>query len=502
MSHLAPSIPSEPLRYAAFCCSHQLVTKTWPTGNSPHTASIHVLDDDSLLNVFYLYRPPILDGDEDTDARIMGGKWDRERWWYNLAHVCQRWRNVILGSASYLDLCLVCTFGTPVAHMLAHSPPLPLVVDCTDSFCDITVKVEGIILALEQRDRVRRIRLNLPLPILQKLIVAIDEEFPVLEYLFIVPLQEDKSATLMLPETLQAPQLRHLALAFFFLPIGSRLLTTAVSLTILALGIGHPAYFQPNTLLQWLSFMPQLETLVIEFSSPVPKRDVERQLMNKPTTTHFTLPNLRQFRFEGVSAYLEAVIRRITAPRLERLDIKFYKQLTFSIPRLVQFMNTANLRFDRAEFTFSELRVNVQLYFREAKMYVLKMAALCFHLDWQVSSVVQIFNSLNPISSTAEHLTLNHIVHTQSSEEHDEVDRTEWRELLRPFSNVKTLRISKGLAEGLSRSLRLDDGELPLEMLPELKVLIYSGSGDTRDAFKSFIDVRQDAGRPITLTRG
>jgi hypothetical protein len=55
--------------------------------------------------------------------------WDLGRWWYRLAHVCQRWRNLILGSASYLGLSLVCTNGAPVENMLAHSPPLPLTVD-------------------------------------------------------------------------------------------------------------------------------------------------------------------------------------------------------------------------------------------------------------------------------------------------------------------------------------------------------------------------------------
>ena len=101
-------------------------------GNSRLTASIHILDDDSLLNIFYLYRPSLLGEHEDDlneDSRLTGGNegWDRERWWYELSHVCQRWQRVILGSAFYLDVSLVCTIGTPVADMLAHSPPLPLV---------------------------------------------------------------------------------------------------------------------------------------------------------------------------------------------------------------------------------------------------------------------------------------------------------------------------------------------------------------------------------------
>ena len=80
--------------------------------------------------------------------------------------------------------------------------------------------------------------------------------------------------------------------------------------------------------------MPQLETLLIVFSFPVPNRDVEtwRQLTHTPITTSITLPNLRWFRFEGVSAYLETIVCQITTPRLERLQVDFFKQLTFSVP--------------------------------------------------------------------------------------------------------------------------------------------------------------------------
>ena len=42
--------------------------------------------------------------------------------------------------------------------------------------------------------------------------MAINEEYPVLEYLIMVPSPEDKSTVFVLPETFQAPHLRHLAL--------------------------------------------------------------------------------------------------------------------------------------------------------------------------------------------------------------------------------------------------------------------------------------------------
>jgi hypothetical protein len=136
-------------------------------------------------------------------------------------------------------------------------------------------------------------------------------------------------------------------------------------------------------------------------------------------------------------------------------------------------------------------------------MYAFAIQVFCWHLDWQVSSIVQISNSLNQVFSAVEHLNLVHKVHDRSSEEHNEVDRAEWRRLLRPFSNVKTLRIAegKGLVEDLSRCLRLEDEELPLEVLPELQELTYSGSGDTGDGFTPFIDARRNAGRPVNLVR-
>ena len=156
-----------------------------------------------------------------------GGQWVVEHWWYRLVHVCQRWRNLILGSASYLGLCLVCTYDTPVADMLAHSPPLPLVIDYQDH--DITADdEEAIILALTQRDRVRRIRLGIPVLKLQKPIMVIDGEYPILEHLILGDLAEEKSTVLIFPETPQTPRLRHLDIKFSIqIPIRVPLLGTS-----------------------------------------------------------------------------------------------------------------------------------------------------------------------------------------------------------------------------------------------------------------------------------
>ena len=47
----------------------------------------------------------------------------------------------------------------------------------------------------------------------------------------------------------------------------------------------------------------------------------------------------------------------------------------------------------------------------------------------------------------------------------------------------------------------MEDEEDPLELLPELQELTYSGSSNANDAFTSFIDTRRNADRPVTLIK-
>ena len=469
-------------------------------GNRPRTVSIHILNDDSLLHVFYLYRPSFMD-EYDKEDDIAEWRYNGH-WWYALAHVCRRWRNIVLGSATYLDLSLLCTYDTPVADMLAHSPLFPLLVSYFDKNRELTTEdEEGIILALKQHDRVRRVRLGNTCDIVQKLIVAMDEECPILEFLYISRPIEDNTTILRFPESFQAPHLRYLSLDSFALPIGSRLLTTAVGLVTLHLDMIHPStYFRPDTVIQWISLMPQLETLEILLLFSIPNRDVERQLTHTPIIASITLPDLHHLGFRGVSTYLEALVHRITTPRLKALFIEFSNQLTFSVPRLLQFITAAeNFRLGNAILTFSDKSVDVGVYpYRETNVYAFSIVVTSYHLDWQASSMAQILNSLSQIFSAVERLVLQRDVRSESSEEHNDVNHTEWRKLLRPFSNVKTLEINERLVNDISRCLELEDEGPGLELLPKLRLLEYSSSGN---AFTSFVDARRNAGHPVIPIR-
>jgi hypothetical protein len=229
--------------------------------------------------------------------------------------------------------------------MLAHSPPLPLTIDYRSDYRITGEDEDVLLLILEQRHRVRHLRLGLPVQNLRKLVMAIDGEFPILEYLILGSPNID-GAALMLPETLQAPNLHHFMLSGFACPIRSRLHPTATGLVSLSLFTNHPsAYFQPNAVLQWVSFIPQLECLGIAFKYDVVIRNVETQPTHTPITTHITLSNLHFFGFVGFSSYLVALICSITTPRLENLKIQLLDEREVSIPRLREFMKTTeNLR--------------------------------------------------------------------------------------------------------------------------------------------------------------
>jgi hypothetical protein len=443
----------------------------------------------------------------DEDSHILGGgKWNRERWWHRLIQVCRRWR-YLLDSAFYLQVSLVCARGTPVADMLAHSPPaIPLIIDhFDDRYQDLTAEDEkGILLALQHRDRVRRIRILKPTPILQKTIIALDGEFPILEFLLIWHQRYSKPKVkpimnFNLPETFRAPHLRRLLLKNFTTPIESPQLTTMANLTTLFLfKIPSSAYFHPNVLLQRLSLMPQLEELWIGFCF---SRDVERKLSRTLIMTPVTLLNLRWLGFTGSSTYLEALLFCVTTPLLEKLRIYFFNRMIYSIPHLRQFIKTArNFKVKTASFHFQEDCLRVMAYpYMDARLHNFDMDLGGRPLDWQVVSAAQVFHTLSTVFSAVEHLTLEYYRHHVSSEWNNEADRIHWRRLLGSFGKVKNLIVDDGLVEQLSGALQPGEEESPTELLPELQKLSYSASGALRNAFAQFADARQKAGSPVTV---
>jgi hypothetical protein len=123
-----------------------------------------------------------------------------------------------------------------------------------------------------------------------------------------------------------------------------------------------------------------------------------------------------------------------------------------------------NLWLHSAKVEFMGSQISVEVYSRigSAEINTLSINFYFPHIDWQVSSMAQIFNSLGQMFSSGEHLTLGQEEHSLSTKEHSGFDRTEWRNILRSSYDVRPLCIANGLVEELSRCLRLESGEIPL----------------------------------------
>ncbi|KAH9961730.1 hypothetical protein BC827DRAFT_256218 [Russula dissimulans] len=487
--------------------STERIDQGTPNRQSPHmSAPIHILDDDSLLDIFYLFRSKLTFMYDVGDEVVNVADWRHdERCWYQLAQVCRRWRHLIFDSASYLRFCLVCTYGRPVVDMLAHSPHLPIVLDYFDENHDITAEdEEGIVLALQQRHRVRRIRLLMPGSNLQKLVPAIDGEFPLLELLFVELLKEDREDTnLILPKAFQLPHLRHLMMTNVGLSPALQILTTSISLVTLALHGIQSAHISPNDLLQHLSFLPQLKSLTINFLKDTPNTVIERELLDSPVMTHAaTLPDLRWFLFGGTNAYLESLLSRMTTPILETLEITLLYQTTFSTPNLLQFMSTTkNLRLTEAKLNFDGWGAGVEIYPDEgAETCSFFLDVACVYRAEQVSSMVQIFDAFGPVFSAVERLAFAYAYKRDSwSPGQNNVGRAQWRRLLRLFRNVKTLLVSNYFIVDLSYILEPDNEEFFLQSLPELKELSYQLGFHGDEWFNKFVHARELAGRPVIV---
>jgi hypothetical protein len=127
------------------------------------------------------------------------------------------------------------------------------------------------------------------------------------------------------------------------------------------------------------------------------------------------------------------------------------------------------------------------------------LEVMCGRLDWQVASAAQLFGTLSPVLSVVEQVAFSYERHVPFLEWHSNVDRRQWRELLMPFTNTKIICVQDDLIGKIFRSLPSDDGEPPLELLPNLEEVGYSGESDPLDAFTTFLDERQESGHPVRL---
>ena len=251
----------------------QLVVPLPPTSEQPvysvaYRAHIHLLDNDSLLQIFGYYRL------EHEDS------WNLRFTWRKLTHICRRWRYLIHDSSGLLDLCPFLTLDSLSVVTLAHLPPLPLIIDYWDRTRTMAQKDEdNIHLGLQQHGHVRRVAIRAPSPNLRMWLGQMNQLFPRLGDLSLLSSTMEE-IILMLPETLQAPDLRHLSLHGIGLPKGLPLLSSMIALSTLSLThIRESSFFPPGHLVTRLQSLPHLEELSIGFAVPLPTPSKEKELI-------------------------------------------------------------------------------------------------------------------------------------------------------------------------------------------------------------------------------
>jgi hypothetical protein len=198
---------------------------------------------------------------------------------------------------------------------------------------------------------------------------------------------------------------------------------------------------------------------------------------------------------------LEDLVARIDAPLLDKLYIEFFHQLIFDTPQLARFVSrTPNIQ-PPVEVCIDFGDRNVEIASENASLWTFPrnfvLGISCRQPDWQLSSLAQVCSSSLPeaFTSTVEHL----YIYGRQPYWQDDIENSQWLEVLHPFTAVKYLYLSKIFASRITSALQ----ELAGEVLPSLQNIFLEGvypSGPIQGAIGKFVASRQLAGHPIAVS--
>jgi hypothetical protein len=447
-----------------------------------------MLPDDVLLEIFDIY--------VNKNGRQYYKK--EIEVWLTLVHVCRRWRSVVFGSPHRLNLRLFCTSATPARDTLDLWPSLPLLIRDIDPTID-----DEILAVLERSDRV--VQIELDGPNLETVLAAMQVPFPELTYLRLHSFEGMKS---ILHDSFlggSAPRLESLSLSRIPFPRLPKLLLSATHLVTLHLwNIPHSGYISPEAIVTVLSTLTSLESLTLQFKSPLSRPDWANRRLPPPTRS--VLPVLIYFRFKGACEYLEDLVTCIDTPRLNELSITLFNQIVFDTPQSIQFISRAPTleTFEKAHVVFQHdaVRVNLSSQTETSGYGRLSMRIQCIELDWQVSSMEQVCTSCLPTLSALEDLYIYEDRYWPPVWK-DNIENTLLLELLRPFTGVKNLYLSEKFASCIISSLQELTGGRATEVLPALQNIFLEELQESgvQAGIERFAAMRQVTSQPIAVSR-
>jgi len=407
--------------------------------------------------------------------------------WHTLVHVCRRWRNLVFGSPRRLGLQLFCKARKPVMETLDVWPPLPIVIR---HGCCPTLDIDNLVAALKHTDRVCEVSLW-PVPSSQweNVLVVMQQPFPELTDL---KLQSNDESAPVIPDSLSgifAPRLRSLRFERIPFPGLPKLLLSATGLVKISLQkIPNSGYISPKAMVNCLSTLTRLAELELSFMSPPSCSN--REGRRPPPFTRSVLPALRHFVFVGVSEYLEDFMARIDCPLLDSLQIKFFHQLIFDTPQLTRFITRTPELKARKEARMVISCSGVSVLVPGVVGRGVRLGISCRPSDWQLSSLAQVCSSSFPrtLISSMENL---HICDDEYSRPlwQDDIENSQWLELLRPFTAVKNLHLSRDFAPRIVPALQGLVKERMSEVLPALRHLYLEDDQPSGTIREAIIDV-------------
>ena len=466
-----------------------------------------MLPDDVLLEIFDFYVDE--NKDKDMDEYFEPSEKQVIEEWITLVHVCRRWRSVVFQSPHRLNLRLLCTPETPVRDGLDSWPSLPLIIcDVPGIFDDGPLGVDNIIAALERNDRVCQVDLGrLTSSQLDHVTdsAAMLEPFPELTHLRIRI--SDEPGRILPYASLggTVPRLRSLELDGVPSPGLPKLLLSATHLVNLDLhDIPRSGHIPPEAMATSLSALTSLESLRLNFRYPRPRpAPVGRRLLPLPLTRSI-LPSLTKIRFKGPSGYLEEVLARIDAPRVNELHITFFNQIEFNTPQLFQFISRRpSLRApENGHIAFNSKAILVRFSSQTSGYSVLNVEILCAASEWQLSSLEQVFTLSLPPPSTLEDLYIFED-HEYPLRWQDDVESMLWLNLLRSFVAVKNLYLSDEFVPRIAPALQELVGGRTTEGLPTLENIFLEGFQPSRslhEGIEKFVAARRFTSYPVAIS--
>jgi hypothetical protein len=381
--------------------------------------------------------------------------------------------------------------------MLDVWPALPLHVQDWE----LEEGLDNIVAVLERSDRVHLIDLwGISSLHLGKLSAAMQLPFPELTFLRL-----RSHGEVVLPDSFlggSAPCLQVLWLEGIPFPGLPKLLLSATHLLRLYLfDIPHSGYISPEAMVTALSTLTRLNTLILNFQSPLSRPD--RRL---PPPTRSVLSVLTEFHFKGDSEYLDEVVAHIDAPRLNRLDIMFLNDIIFYTPQLIRFISRApRLKApETAHVIFGDHAARVKLSSRTSGTLLPCVEISCREFNWQVSFVEQVCTSSLPHLSMLEDLYIDEDKYLSSQARwRDDIEDSLLLELLHPFRAVKNLYLSEEFALRVVPALQELGGIRATEVLPTLQNVFLEKlepSGPVQEGIQQFVATRQVTSDPITIS--